>query len=312
MPDDTFTSYSTWQDVGQHAEAGQLLHTYTALRPMGVPLSRIRTEMNDTKICPNTGCSGGSRCHVHTGNALLDAADKLMKAMRKEDGTWRTYAEMVEAGLPTRVEGSTSTPAGAAYVLDANTGCGKAFDIMMYNLFLVEAHVDTATGQTSVDRIVSVSDVGRIGNRLGVEGQAYGGMMHSVGFALKEDYSDMKRHSHMIGAGTTQIDEFPDDIELLWHDSFRDNGPHGSAGCSENFQSALHVAVINAIFDATGVRVYELPALPEVVKAALDGKDIKPEKYWLGGDLYEQLAELAADPVPEDVNRRFRGLPDAD
>ena len=310
MPDDSYTSYTTWQDVGQHAEAGQLLHTYTALRPMNVPYDKIKAEMNDTKTCPNTGCSGGSRCHVHTGNAMLDAADKLMKAMRKDDGTYRTYAEMTSEGIPTKYEGSTSTPQGVAYVLDANTATGRAFDIMMYNLFLVLAHVDTETGKTAVDKIVSVADVGVIGNKLGVEGQAYGGMMHSVGFALKEDYSDMVKHANMVGAGTTEIDEFPDDVELMWHDSYRDNGPHGSAGCSENFQSAGHVAVLGAIYDAVGVRVYELPAKPEVILNALKGENIKPEKYWLGGDLYDQLDELSADPVPEEVNRRFRGFPE--
>jgi aldehyde oxidoreductase len=65
--------------------------------------------------------------------------------------------------------------------------------------------------------------------------------------------------------------------------------------------------VLNAIYDATDVRVYELPAKPEVIKAALAGERIQPEKYYLGGDLYDVIDELDANPVPEDVNRRFRG-----
>jgi len=96
----------------------------------------------------------------------------------------------------------------------------------------------------------------------------------------------------------------------LWHESYRENGPHGSAGCSENFQSAVHAAVLGAIHDAVGVRVYELPARPEMILSALNGGNIKPEKYWLGGDLYDMLDELAADPVPDEVNRRFRGFPE--
>lgn len=307
MPDGTFTSYSTWQDVGQHAEAGQLLHTYMALRPMDVPYEKIFVEMNDTKFSPNTGISGGSRCHVRFGNAILDAADKLISAMRKDDGTYRTYEEMAAAGIPTRYDGTTSVTQGISQELDANTATGKAFDIVMYNLFMAELHVDTETGKTTVDRITSIADVGVIGNRLGVEGQAYGGMMHSVGFALKEDYSDMKKHSSMVGAGITEIDEFPDDIELLWHESYRENGPHGSAGCSENFQSSGHMAVINGIYDATGIRVFELPAKPEVILSALKGENIKPEKYYLGGELYDVIDELDANPVSDDTNRRFRG-----
>jgi aldehyde oxidoreductase len=308
LPDGSFVSYSTWQDVGQHAEPSQLLHTYTALRPMNVPYEKIRVDMNDTKYCPNTGISGGSRSHFHAGNAIIDAAEKLMNAMRKADGTYRTYDEMVKEGLPTRYEGATSTPQGEAQWLDANTALGRAYHSLIYVLFMAETQVETATGKTKVTRLTTVGDVGVIGNLMGVEGQAYGGMSHGVGFALKEDYSDMKKHASLVGAGVLEIEEMPDDIELLWHETYRYNGPHGSGGCSEGFQSAGHVAVLNAIYNATGVRVHETPARPEVVKAGLDGKKVAPDKYYLGGDLYDLIDELDANPVPEDVNRRFTGI----
>jgi aldehyde oxidoreductase len=307
MSDGSFVSYSTWQDVGQHAEASQLLHTYTALRPMNVPYEKIKVEMNDTAYSPNTGISGGSRCHVRAGNAILDAAEKLMKAMRKPDGTYRDYGEMIAEGIATKYEGTTSTPQGETGELDANTATGRAFDTVMYALFLAEVAVETATGKVKVNKLSCAADVGVIGNLLGVEGQAYGGMMHSVGFALKEEYSDMKKHASMVGAGILEIEEMPDDIELLWRQSHRKNGPHGSAGCSEAFQSSGHVAVLNAICDATGVRVHELPAKPEVIKAALAGENIEPERYYLGGALYDVIDELDANPVPEDMNKRFMG-----
>jgi aldehyde oxidoreductase len=278
-----------------------------ALRPMDVPYEKIFVEMNDTKFSPNTGISGGSRQHVRFGNAIIDAAGKLMDAMRKSDGTYRTYDEMIANNIPTRFEGSTSVTQGQSQEPDANMGTGKVFDMVMYNLFMAEIYVDTETGKTTVERLTNVSDCGVIGNYLGVEGQAYGGMMHSVGFALKEDYSDMKKHANMVGAGITEIDEFPDDIELLWHETYRHNGPHGSAGSSENFQSSGHMAVINGIFDATGIRVYELPAKPDIILKALSGKDIKPKRYYLGGDLYDVIDELDSSPVSEEVNQRFRG-----
>ncbi len=308
---DIFVANNTWEDVGQHAEAGALLHTYTALRPMNVPLEKIRVDINDTKYCPNTGISGGSRQHVRVGNATLDAARQLMDAMRKPDGTYRTYAEMVAEGIPTRYEGSTSTEQSGVHELDTNTALGKVFPIFMYNLFLAEVQVEVATGKTKVNKIVSVADVGKIGNKLGVEGQAYGGISHSIGFALKEDYSDVKKHDNLIGAGILECLEMPDDVELHWHESYRENGPHGSAGCSENFQSSGHAAVLNAINNAVGVRIYELPAKPEKIKAALDakaqGKELKPDKYYLGGDFYEEIDYLDAHPVPADVNERHMG-----
>ena len=176
---------------------------------------------------------------------------------------------------------------------------------------MAEVEVEVATGKTKVNKMTCLADVGVIGNVLGVEGQAYGGMSHSVGFALKEDYSDMKKHSTLVGAGILEIEEMPDDVELLWHESYRKNGPHGSAGCSESFQSSGHVAVLNAIYSAVGVRIYEVPAKPDKVKAAMDakaqGNEIKPDKYFLGGDLYDELDYLKAHPVPDDVNERFRG-----
>ncbi|MDR1797523.1 MAG: molybdopterin-dependent oxidoreductase [Clostridiales Family XIII bacterium] len=305
LPDDTFKAYSTWQDVGQHAEAGMLLHTYTALRPLDVPLDKIKLEMNDTASCPNTGIAGGSRCHFYAGNALLDAAGKLIPAMTKDDGTIRTYVEMVEAGIPTYYEGVYTSLQGQQSEICANTGTGYSYHSMMYDIFLVEAEVDTQTGKTKVNRVVCIADVGKIGNLLGVEGQAYSGIMHGIGFALQEDYSDVQKHASPLGAGFPQIKEITDDIELIWHDSYRDNGPHGSSGCSESFQSSIHCAVVNAIADATGVRVYELPASPETILRGLAGEDLKPDKYYLGDDLYDAVDRLDADPVPEEVNRRY-------
>jgi aldehyde oxidoreductase len=177
---------------------------------------------------------------------------------------------------------------------------------------MAEVTVDIATGKTKVDRLTCVGDVGVIGNLLGVEGQAYGGMSHSVGFALKEDYSDVKKHSSMVGAGILECEEMPDDIELIWHESYRKDGPHGSAGASENFQSSGHVAVLNAIKDAAGVRIYELPATPEKIKAALDakadGKILKPEKYYLGGEFYDEIDELAKENIPDEINRKYMKL----
>jgi aldehyde oxidoreductase len=300
MPDGSFTGYSTWQDVGQHAEAGFILHTYTALRELGVPLDKINVEMNDTKFSPNTGISGGSRQHVRAGNAMIDAANKLIAAMKKSDGTYRTHEEMVAENIPTKYIGETVTIPGYSGDLSWNTGTGHAFDTMMYNLFMTEVSVDAETGKVKVDKITSVADVGVIGSYLGVEGQAYGGLEHSIGFALKEDYSDMNKHKTMVGAGTVEIDDVPDDIELLWNESYRKEGPFGSAGCSENFQSSGHVAILNAIHDATGIRIYEIPAKPEMILRGLRGEDLRPEKYNLGESLYETIDRLDKDPVPED------------
>lgn len=65
---------------------------------------------------------------------------------------------------------------------------------------------------------------------------------------------------------------FRDTFNVLFHETYRENGPHGSTGCAKGFQSAGHVSILNAIADAVGVRVATLPVTPEKLKAAMTAK----------------------------------------
>lgn len=146
-----------------------------------------------------------------------------------------------------------------------------------------------------------VADVGVIGSKLAVDGQAFGGMMHGIGMALSEDYADLKKHTNLVACGFPYIEDIPDELTVEYVETPRPRGPHGSSGCAEAFQSAPHCAVINAIANACGVRIYELPATPEKIKAALEAKEkgieLKPKKYFLGADLYERIEYIKANPV---------------
>ncbi len=127
-------------------------------------------------------------------------------------------------------------------------------------------------------------------------------MSHAIGFALSEDYDDVKKHTNMYAAGVPYIKDVPDKIEAIHLDGFDQNGPFGSSGASEAFQSSDHVAVINAINNACGVRIYELPATPAKVKAGLEilakgGKIEPPKKYYMGEDMYEVLENIKSNPV---------------
>ena len=149
-------------------------------------------------------------------------------------------------------------------------------------------------------------DVGKIGNIAAVNGQAYGGISHSIGFALSEEYDDVKKHTNIASSGVPTIQDIPDEIVLLPYETPRGDGPFGSSGASEAFQSSGHVAVLNAIYNACGVRIFEMPARPGKVKAGLEilasgGKIEPPGKYFLGSDLYEALKDIRANPV------EFRG-----
>ncbi|MGI6727883.1 MAG: molybdopterin-dependent aldehyde oxidoreductase [Anaerovoracaceae bacterium] len=302
--DGKFTKYDTWQDQGQGGDAGSLVVTLEALKPyFKVTPDDIRLIQNDSKYCPNTGESASSRSHFVNGKATLIAVENLVNAMKKKDGTLRTYDEMIAEGIPTRYEGTfTATEWDHLTYLDPNTGQGNPTYAYTYALYLAEVEVEVATGKTTVVGMTCVDRVGRVGNIQSVNGQAFGGMSHSIGYALSEQYEDVKKHNNMFGAGIPYIKDIPDKFEAIHIDAYDEAGPFGSSGASEAFQSSGHVAVINAINNACGVRIYELPALPEKVKAGIDklaagGKVEPPKKYFLGSDLYDEIEKIKANPV---------------
>ncbi len=116
-----------------------------------------------------------------------------------------------------------------------------------------------------------VADVGKVNNYLVVDGQIYGGIAQGIGLALYEDYEDIKKHSNMVGAGFPYIKDIPDDIEIIYEETERPDGPFGASGVGEIPLCAPHPAIINAIYNACGVRIRELPAYPEKVLAGLKG-----------------------------------------
>lgn len=304
--DGKFRKYDTWQDQGQGGDAGSLVCTLEALRPYfpDVTPDDVKLIQTDSKYCPNTGESAGSRSHFANGKASILAAKNLANAMRKEDGTYRTYQEMIDEGIPTRYEGNWAAADEWDYFdfLDPNDGSGEPTYAYTYALFMAEVSVETATGKTTVDKMTCIDWVGRIGNIQSVNGQAFGGISHAIGFALSENYEDVKKDTNMARAGVPYIKDVPDDMNVIHLDGYDERGPFGSSGASEAFQSSDHMAVINAIYNACGVRVYELPATKEKVKAGIDAlakgeEPEKPQKYFLGSDLYDELENIKANPL---------------
>lgn len=301
-PDGSVTNYNCWQEMGQGSDIGTFTHTYTALRPLGLREDQIHMVQNDTKLVLDSGSSSASRNHHVIGLCTQRAAQQLLDAMRKPDGTYRTYDEMVAEGIPTRYTGSFDS-AGVWPDIDPDTGHGWGCFAQNYLLFIAEVEVELATGKTRVLAMHVNADVGVPGNRQAVLGQAYSGISHSIGYALSEDFSDYKKHVTIGGAGIPLADAVPDgeDFDIRFHITPRADGPWGSTGCSEGFQTSGHAAILNAIHNAVGIRVQTIPATPEVIRAALDakaaGKAPMQEKFDLGCGLYERLAALRAAPV---------------
>ena len=263
--DGTVTIFNTWEDHGQGADMGTLATAHEALLPLGISADRIRLVMNDTSKCPNSGPAGGSRSQVVVGQSIRVGCEELLKVMKKADGSFRTYNEMVAEKIPTKVHGKWSAPAKDC---DAN-GQGSPFWCYMYGLFMAEVAVEVATGKTTVEAMTCVADVGKVVNRLVVDGQIYGGLAQGIGLALTEDFEDIKKHSTLAGAGFPYIKQIPDNMEIIYVESARPDGPFGASGVGEMPLTCPHAAVINGIYHACGARVRKLPALPEKVLAAM-------------------------------------------
>jgi aldehyde oxidoreductase len=266
-PDNTVTVYNSWEDHGQGADIGTLGTAHEALRPLGLKPDQIKLVMNDTGITPNSGPSGGSRQQLVTGNAIINGCQMLLNAMKKSNGDYRTYDEMKEENIPVSYSGNwTSSMCNAC---DMETAQGNPFCTYMYGLFMAEVAVDTKTGKTKVEGYTAFADVGKINSKLAVDGQMYGGIAQGVGLALTEDFEDLKKHTSLKACGIPYAKDVPDKIDVHYIETPRPDGPFGAAGVGELPLTSTHVAVINAIADATGARVRTLPALPEKVLAAM-------------------------------------------
>lgn len=263
---DGVTLSSAWEDHGQGADIGALGTCHEGLRPLGISPEKISLVMNDTATVPNSGPSGGSRQQVMTGNAIKNGCEMLLNAMRKSDGSFRTYDEMKAENIPLKYSGKWT--ASMCTPCDEN-GQGSPFPVYMYGVFMAEVAVDTKTGKTSVEKITVMTDIGKINNRLAVDGQMYGGLAQGIGLALSEDFEDIKKHTSLVDCGLPYTKDVPDNMELHYFENPREHGPFGAAGVGELPLTSPHAAIINGIYNATGVRIRQAPALPEKVLAGL-------------------------------------------
>ena len=270
---------NTWEDHGQGADSGVSGTAHEALKPLGLSPDQIQLVLSDTSKAPNSGAAAASRSQVMVGNAIIDSCKKLLDAMRKPDGTYRTYDEMIAENIPTFYEGYTQAKIlhkdGTTEVCSGNdkdTGIGKPFGFHMFAVNLALISIDMKTCKAHCEKFVLVGDVGKINNKLVVDGQQYGGIAQGIGLALTEDFLDESKYNNFVVMGFPYIKDIPDDLTLVQVETPRPLGPFGASGTGEMPLSGPHVAVCNAINDAIGVRITTIPATPERIKAGLEAK----------------------------------------
>jgi xanthine dehydrogenase molybdenum-binding subunit len=130
-----------------------------------------------------------------------------------------------------------------------------------------EVAVDTATGMVSVERITHAQDVGFALNPKGCEGQIEGGVEFAMEFFLDELAIDEGQpvNNTMIDFKALVATEMPDDIQSVLVEPRKDEGVQGAKGLGTGIMGAIAPAIANAIYDATGVRIRDLPFRPEML-----------------------------------------------
>jgi aldehyde oxidoreductase len=262
-PDDGVTIYAAVADPG---EGNDSMLAQIAAHQLNLPLSKVRLYTRDTDKTVLMGPAAGSRMTFMAGHSLLDAIANL-EAAAKEAGA-RTYAAIAKAGKPTRHDGNQKNPGPAG--LDPKTGQGNAQITECHNIQMAEIEVNTETGAAKVLRMTVCVDGGTVINPQAFEGQLEGGMDQGVGYALREEYTLGKEKDYVQFKFPTVRDMF--DIEMITLQTPRSNGPLGATGVGEMTMVSTAPAVINAIYSACGARVFDLPATPARIKAALAAK----------------------------------------
>lgn len=270
-----------------------------AAEEMGVKAGHVVIADNDTARVPEAAHAGASRQTYMIGNAVAlasrEARKRLVEVMarawdvdaaRIRTGNGEIWAEntnhritMGEAVHAAKSRGVV--PVGSATFgtdttgLDPVDGAGRPWQAYVFGAQVAEVEVDTVTGEVQVLGIWAAHDVGRAVNPQGVEGQVEGGIAQAIGQALMEDYRlDQGRTSTPgfakyilptsldVPRVNTVIVEDPDPI-----------GPLGVKGVGEPAMVPTIPAVMNAIYDAVGVRIRDLPATPEKVLMAIREKE---------------------------------------
>ncbi len=260
-PDDGITIYAAVADPG---EGNDSMLTQIASHLTGIPMDKIRLVTRDTDHTTGMGPAAASRMTYMAGGSLVLAIEQLKKSM--DEACANTYDALVKAGKPTRYVGS-KVAEGKEAVLDPETGQGPSFESRIHAIQMAEVEVNTDTGEIRVIRVTTAVDPGTVINPQNLEGQLHGGMDQGVGFALREEYV----HGHTKDWFTFKFPTMKTafDMDVIINQTPRRKGPLGATGVGEMTMVCTAPAVTNAIYDACGVWIYDLPATPDKIKAAL-------------------------------------------
>ena len=158
--------------------------------------------------------------------------------------------------------------AGPKVDWDEETGQGPAYFTYVYGCQVAEVRVNTGTGEVYVDRIVAVHDPGKVINLLGAQGQVFGGVTQGAGYGLWEQINSLGGQIQELNFDQYLIPTSKDigDIVPIFIEGSDKYGPWGAKSLGEPTLEITAAAIANAIRNATGQRLFNLPLnLEEIV-----------------------------------------------
>jgi CO/xanthine dehydrogenase Mo-binding subunit len=235
-------------DVGAGAKTTMGL---IAAEALGVPLSNIDVVWGDTDRCPYSVGESGSRTTIMTGHAVVEAANDLKQQIARNG---RPTGEQI------LVASANPSPTLAGRV--RNT----------FGAHFVEVEVDTELGRVHVTKYLAVHEAGRLINPLSAVGQIQGAAIMGIGMALHEDLIYDRRSGRPLtpgyyGARVVTHRDAPH-VDVIFLETDDGLGPYGAKSIGEAGKLPAVAAVGNAIFNATGLRLKDLPITRDKIISA--------------------------------------------
>ena len=278
--------------AGQVSALGQI-----AVEVLGVTLENVVIYNSDTAVTPLAGTTTVTRALYMTGNAVKQAAEavraRLAERAARElgvaaDDIDMAFNEVFVANHPERsiplvdlvpiwgAEGIHRSElamfrAPFSDFLDPGSGQGQAHPDYAYGAHAVEISVDVDTGEVEVLKSVAAHDVGQCINPAAVEGQIQGGARNGQGFALSEEmlYEEGRLVTPSFSEYLMPTAMDMPKVECILLESRSGVGPFGAKGIGEPAMTPVAPAIANAVADAIGMRVFEMPLTLERVVMAM-------------------------------------------
>jgi CO/xanthine dehydrogenase Mo-binding subunit len=298
--DGTATLYSGACEIGQGVAT---ILCQMVAEGLGINYTDVRVVLADTGSTPDSGPTSASRATYVQGNAVLKAAADVRCQMAEaaseilgctvselvfKEGQVYCEAEprlaMSFKELSAQCHQRGKRCIGYSWHdittrdVDPETSQGDAYATYAWATQLAEVEVDTETGQVRVVRLASATDAGKAINPQNVEGQIEGGAVMGIGYAVYEDYVVSDKGvplTYRLSSYRVPTSMDVPDVDSLIVEVPEPTGPFGAKGIAEPASIPTAPAILNAIYDAVGIRITELPVTPEKVLAALDQRSNK-------------------------------------